>query len=274
MPHIQTGYAEINGARLYYELAGKGAPFVMIHAGIADCRMWDEEFAYFAKSCQVLRFDMRGYGKSLPVAGEFNLQDDLRALLAHLDINKPMIMMGCSIGAGLAIDYALTHPDELRSLILVGGAPAGFEADVAGPDDLFAQSELAFQNGDSKRVAEFDMQIWFDGFGRSAKNLNQTARKRAWQMARLVAEHELKGIGRHKRKTFAKPSAERLAELQMPCLVIIGENDLPYLLQASDYLAARIPIASKALITEAAHLPNMEHPKQFRAIVEDFLAHS
>ena len=109
MTHIKTGYADINNARLYYELAGSGAPFVMIHAGIADCRMWDTEFAHFAQSHQVLRFDMRGYGKSLPVEGEFNIQDDLRALLAFLDIGPPVILMGCSIGAGLAIDYALTH---------------------------------------------------------------------------------------------------------------------------------------------------------------------
>jgi len=111
MPQIQTGYAEINNARLYYELAGRGRPFVMIHAGIADCRMWEEEFAHFAKSHRVLRFDMRGYGKSLPVAGEFNIQDDLRALLAFLDIGAPVILMGCSIGAGLAIDYAWQRYD-------------------------------------------------------------------------------------------------------------------------------------------------------------------
>ena len=60
----------------------------MIHAGIADCRMWDIEFNAFAASHQVLRFDMRGYGKSLPVEGEFNIQDDLEALLAKLEYPK------------------------------------------------------------------------------------------------------------------------------------------------------------------------------------------
>ena len=272
MTHIQTGYADINNARLYFELAGRGTPFVMIHAGIADCRMWEAEFAQFAKSHQVLRFDMRGYGKSPPVAGEFNIQDDLRALLAFLDIGAPAILMGCSIGAGLAIDYALTHPDEVKSLILVGGEPAGFEADVEWPEELFAQSEQAFKSGDVDRVAEIDMKIWFDGFGRSDENLNQGARKRGFEMARLVAEHELKGIGTHIRKTFAAPAVDRLAELKMPSLVIIGENDLPILKLAADYLSTHIPDATRALISDAAHLPNMEHPEQFRAIVEDFLS--
>ncbi len=272
MTHIQTGYAEINNARLYFELAGTGTAFVMIHAGIADCRMWEEEFAHFAKSHQVLRFDMRGYGKSLPVAGKFNIQDDLRALLAFLDVGPPVILMGCSIGAGLAIDYALTHPDEVQSLILVGGEPAGFEADAEWPEELFAQSEQAFKSGDVDRVAEIDMKIWFDGFGRSAENLNREARKRAFDMARLVAEHEIKEIGRHVRKTFEAQAVDRLAELKMPSLAIIGENDLPFLKLAADYLSTHILGATRALISDAAHLPNMEHPEQFRAIVEDFLS--
>ena len=272
MTSIKTGYAKINNARLYYELAGTGTPFVMIHAGIADCRMWDNEFANFAQSHQVLRFDMRGYGKSLPVDGEFNIQDDLRALLAFLDIVPPVILMGCSIGAGLAIDYALTHPADLQSLILVGGEPAGFEVDVEWPDDLFAQSEKAFQAGNIDLVAEFDMRIWFDGFGRSTEHLNKEARKRAFEMARQVAKHEIKNIGTHVRKSFDKPAVERLAELKVPSLVIIGENDLPVLALAADYLTTHISDATRVLVSDAAHLPNMEHPEQFCSIVEDFLS--
>lgn len=272
MTHTKAGYAEINNARLYFEVAGTGTPFVMIHAGIADCRMWEQEFAYFAKRYQVLRFDMRGYGKSHPVDGEFNVQDDLRALLAFLDIGPPAILMGCSIGAGLAIDYALTHPDEARALILVGGEPAGFEADAEWPEDLFAQSEQAFKDGDVNLVAEIDMRIWFDGIGRSAANLNQEARRRGFEMARQVATHEVKGIGTHVRKTFDVQAVDRLTELMQPSLVIIGDKDLPYLKLAADYLTTHIPNATKALIPDAAHLPNMEHPEQFRAIIEDFLA--
>ena len=111
----ESGFAQINGARLYYELAGSGTPFVMIHAGIADSRMWDGEFETFSRSYQALRFDMRGYGKSLPVPGEFNIQDDFEALLAHLDIPSPIILMGCSMGGGLSIDFALSHPDRVAA---------------------------------------------------------------------------------------------------------------------------------------------------------------
>lgn len=272
MPAIQTGYAEVNGARLYYEIAGRGAPLVMIHAGIADCRMWNNEFETFAKSHQVIRFDMRGYGRSLPVEGEFNIQDDLRALLAKLNIQSPRILMGCSIGAGLAIDYALTQPQDVLALILVGGAPTGLDIEAEAPDELFAQSEQAFNNGDIDLVAEIDMKIWFDGFGRSPADVDPAIRQQAWEMPRLVTEHERKGIGKHVRKSFDKPAAARLDELKMPVLVIIGENDLPYLRLAADYLTEHLPRASKALIRKAAHLPNMEQPEQFQAAVRHFLA--
>lgn len=267
-----TGHAPVNGARLYYEIAGRGAPLLMIHAGIADSRMWNNEFETFAQSHQVIRFDMRGYGRSLPVEGQFNIQDDLRALLATLNIQSPRILMGCSIGAGLAIDYALTHPQDVLALILVGGAPAGLDIEADAPDDLFAQSEQAFNDGDIDLAAEIDMKIWFDGFGRSTADVDPTIRRQAWEMARLVTEHELKRIGQHVRKTFEEPAAARLDELKMPVLVVIGENDLPYLRIAADYLVENLPQASKALIHNAAHLPNMEQPKQFQAAVRHFLA--
>ena len=57
----KSGFVEVNGAQLYYERAGAGPALLMIHAGIADCRMWDHEFASLADSYQTVRFDMRGY---------------------------------------------------------------------------------------------------------------------------------------------------------------------------------------------------------------------
>lgn len=268
---VISGFAEVNGARLYYELTGYGKPLVMIHAGIADCRMWDKEFEAFSQTHQALRFDMRGYGKSMPVEGDFNLLDDLEALLAKLDIPTPIILMGCSMGGGLSIDYALTHPDQVAALILVGSGPAGLELEAPGPDELFAQSEAAFEAGDVDHVAELDMRIWFDGDGRTSDEVDARARRKAYAMAKLVTEHELKDIGRHVRKSEARSAAERLHELSMPTLIVIGQNDLPYLKLAADYMCDHLPAATKLLIPDAGHLPNLEHPELFQTAVFDFL---
>lgn len=272
MPPNQSGYADVNGARLYYELAGSGKPIVMIHAGIADCRMWDGEFEAFARSHRVLRYDMRGYGKSLPVEGEFNLQDDLETLLNELDVAPPFILMGCSMGGGLAIDFALSHPDRVSKLILVGSGPAGLELEAEWPDELIAQSEAAFEAGDVEGVAELDMRIWFDGHGRSRQDVNGDARRKAKAMAKRVTEHELKGIGTHVRKDTAIPAAECLRELSMPALIVIGENDLPYLRLAADFMTEQFPTAAKLVLPDAGHLPNLEHPAAFQAAVLGFLA--
>lgn len=271
LPALQSGFAEFNGARLYYELAGGGEPLVMLHAGIADCRMWEAEFAAFSRSYRTLRFDMRGYGRSLPVEGDFNLQDDLEVLLDTLAIAEPLILMGCSMGGGLALDYALDQPEMVSALILVGSAPRGFEIDADGPDELFAQSEAAFAAGEVDRVAELDMRIWFDGVGRSPEAVNAEARRKAYAMAKLVTEHELTGVGTPVRKTEATPAAERLHELNMPALIVIGENDLPFLRLAADYMNEKLPKAKMALIADAGHLPNMEHPRKFQAALRDFL---
>ena len=87
MPEIQnqSGFATLNHAHIYYEMAGEGQPFIMIHAGIADSRQWNNEFAYFSKRFRVVRYDLRGYGKSEPVEGEFSHLQDMAALLDYLN---------------------------------------------------------------------------------------------------------------------------------------------------------------------------------------------
>src|SRR5207249_4893643 len=112
-----------NGARIYYEIAGDGDPFLMIHAGVADSRQWDNEFAYFASHYRVVRYDMRGYGKSEPVDGEYRHVQDLAALLDHLEIDRPIIAMGCSMGGGVAMSLGLSKPSMVKALIMVDSGP-------------------------------------------------------------------------------------------------------------------------------------------------------
>jgi 3-oxoadipate enol-lactonase len=81
---ITSGFARNGTAQIYYLTAGAGQPLVMIHAGVADSRQWDAVFTHLAQRMRVVRYDMRGYGKSVPVDGEFSHMGDLIALLAHL----------------------------------------------------------------------------------------------------------------------------------------------------------------------------------------------
>ena len=265
----ESGLAPVNNAHLYYESAGAGEPFVMIHAGVADSRQWNNEFPHFAGRYQTLRYDMRGYGKSEPVGGEFSHMQDLAALLDGLGIDRPVIAMGCSMGGGLAMNLALARPAQVRALIMVGSGPTGLELDVPTPAK-FAEAEKAYEAGDLDLTAEIETQIWFDGMNRSPSQVNQEMRALVYDMNRIALGHEAKGLGKRLPDTEV-PAAQRLEELHIPVLAIVGSEDTPYLQAASDYMAAHIPGARKVKMEDAAHLPNLDHPEEFRRVVTAFL---
>lgn len=266
---IRSGFVRVDDAQIYYETAGEGTPFVMIHAGVADRRQWNNEFEFFAQDYQVVRYDLRGYGKSEPVAGEFRHMDDLVALLDTLELQEPLIIMGCSMGGGLAMDFTLMHPARVKALIMVGSAPSGLELDVPAPAK-FAEAEKAYESGDLDRVAELETQIWFDGTDRSPDQVDQAMRKLAYEMNHNALAFEARNLGKRLPNTEI-PAFDRLSNLKQPVLVILGSQDTPYILAAADYMLVKLPRAQKAIIDDAAHLPNMEHPRQFQTLVKEFL---
>lgn len=265
----KTGFANINNAQIYYETAGKGTPLVMIHAGIADSHQWKNEFINFAQNYQVVRYDMRGYGKSEPVEGDFSHMSDLISLLDILELYGPLIMLGCSMGGGLAMDFALAQPARVKALIMVDSGPSGLKLDLPTLAK-FAEVEKAFDNDNLDLVAEIETQIWFDGMNRTSDQVNQEMRKLAYEMDRTVLSHEIKQLGKHLPNTDV-PAFDRLTEIDFPLLVIVGAHDTPYILASADYMLERIPSAQKAIIEDSAHLPNMEQPYRFQEIVKSFL---
>jgi pimeloyl-ACP methyl ester carboxylesterase len=264
-----AGFVTVDAARIYYEMAGKGTPFVMIHAGVADHRQWNNEFAFFSQDYQAVRYDLRGYGKSEPVAGEFNHLDDLVTLLDALELHEPLILMGCSMGGGLAMDFALTYPSRVKALIMVGSAPSGLELDVPALAK-FADAEKAYEAGDLDLLAEIETQIWFDGRDRTPEQVDQAMRRLAYEMNRKALEFETRNLGKRLPNTESL-AFDRLSNLQQPVLIIVGAQDTPYILAAADYMLEKLPRVQKAIIDNAAHLPNMEHPAQFQTLVKEFL---
>ena len=261
--------AAINSAQIYYELAGQGQPFVMIHAGVADHRQWDNEFVHFSKEYQVLRYDTRGFGKSEPVDGEFTYMGDLIALLDYLEITQPAIVMGCSMGGMLAMDFTLEHPDRVKALIMVGSIPYGIEYDF-DESPLFAEAEKLEEAKDWDKLAELEVQIWYIGAGR--ESIPDDLYRLGYDMARTALSHQAKGLGtRHPSVNI--PAATRLTELKCPTLSILGEHDIEfeYLQYATDYLIERAPQVRKVVMKDAAHLPNLDHPQEFKQHIEDFL---
>jgi pimeloyl-ACP methyl ester carboxylesterase len=241
----------------------------MIHAGVADSRQWNNEFKHFSRKYKVLRYDMRGYGKSEPSEGDFNHMLDLAAVLDALEIREPVVMMGCSMGGGLAIDFALDYPSKVRALVTVGSGPSGLELNVP-ESPKYALAEKAWKDGDVDLTAELETQIWFDGDGRTPEQVDPEMRKLALEMDRQALRHEAKKVGT-RQPNSSKPAYDRLQQLRVPVLIIVGAQDQPYPRASADYMLKHIPSARLVVMEDAAHLPNMEHPKEFRTVIEEFL---
>jgi pimeloyl-ACP methyl ester carboxylesterase len=146
----------INGARINYERAGAGFPLVFLHAGIADARMWEPQVAAFAKQIDVIRPDQRGFGKSELPSNPWSPGDDLLALIDDLAL-KPAHLVGCSMGGGVSIDFALDHPDMISKLVLVGSSIGGF---TFRPEHahVFADKDVPTVLEAADLLADFDPQ--------------------------------------------------------------------------------------------------------------------
>ncbi|HEV8272124.1 MAG TPA: alpha/beta hydrolase, partial [Chitinophagaceae bacterium] len=127
---IDSGYAEVNNTKLYYEIAGKGEPLVLIHGSFGDRRFWDLQFYDLSKKYKIIRYDLRGFGRSaLPKEDEvYRDADDLNALMDFFGIKKANVC-GLSFGSFVVFDFALSHPDKCLSLISIGARVAGDDLD-------------------------------------------------------------------------------------------------------------------------------------------------
>jgi pimeloyl-ACP methyl ester carboxylesterase len=135
----------VNGTRLYYELEGSGPVVTLLHGFSLDYRMWDGQLDTFAREFRVLRYDLRGFGRSGGAGPEpYAPADDLRALLDHLDIESTAVV-GLSMGGGFAIDFALAYPERTTALVAADSALAGFEWTGGRPSAWHA--ELASTQG-------------------------------------------------------------------------------------------------------------------------------
>ncbi len=264
----QSGMAAINGTQMYYEMAGDGHPLVMVHAGVADNRMWDAQFDVFAEKYRVIRFDQRGFGQTKPVDGEFRRYEDLYAMLTFLGVQQTYLI-GCSMGGGACINFALEHPDMAKALITVGSGPAGFEFD-GPPPPIWDELVKADEADDIERVAELEAHIWLDGPSAPAGRVGGAVREKMMSMNWIALQNEKLDLG--KELPLDPPAATRLGELNLPTLVLYGDLDTPYIQAAGKYMAEHIKGAKEVIMPNTAHLPSMDQPQAFNEHVLSFLA--
>lgn len=263
MPLV-TGMAEVNRTRLYYEMMGEGHPLVLIHGGLLDSRMWDGQFKTYAANYKVIRYDIRGYGKSDLPRGKYSHVKDLFELLKFLEIDHAHII-GLSLGGTIAIHLALDHPEMISSMILASTAPVGF----GSQDEELTKKTLTIYEVARNNRFEEAVELWLE------HPVFRTISPRFKPRIRKMIADNLKSwiLPQDNMVWSSPPAAERLSDIKASTLIVVGDQDVADIMKAGELLENKIGVAIQVVITGAGHHINIEKPKRFNEIVLDFLSY-
>ncbi|MDQ5819931.1 MAG: alpha/beta hydrolase [Actinomycetota bacterium] len=261
--------AELNGARIAYEVRGSGPAVTLIHEGIADRRMWREAVPVLEPHFTVVTYDQRGFGDSSLPSGTATYVDDLRALLDHLGLERTTLV-GASLGGRVALELTLFQPERVDRLVLVAaGLP---DWDWSDEVKRFGEQEdQAYGAGDLDRAVELNLALWVDGPGRGPDAVDPAMRAFVGEMQRRAFEIPLPDPEPTSPPPLEPPARRRLGHIAMPTLVMIGDADVEDMQQIADVLAEGIPGAQKVTLADTAHMIPLERPAEFNRILLDFL---
>jgi 3-oxoadipate enol-lactonase len=241
---------------------------VLLHAGVGDRRLWDDQVDAFAERFRLVRYDARGFGDSPLPGGPFSFVDDLGALLDHLGLER-VSLVGNSLGARTALEYAVARPERTSALVLVGAPPMG--APTSAELEAFDTEEDALlEAGKLEEAVELNLRTWL------AEDVEPDLRARVGEMQRRAFELQLAAYSLEPEPGpigwLDDPSVwGRLGDVASPTLLVVGEQDVSDMNVVADRLAGGIAGARKVVMAGAAHLPAFERPKEFNRIVLDFL---
>lgn len=265
---IDTFEIELGDALIVGAEAGEGLPVVFLHAGVCDHRMWAGQMeAVAAAGFHAIAYDRRGYGETSSPDETFSHLEDLEAVLDAMDIHAA-VLVGCSMGGGLAIDFALANPGRTIGLVLVGTSITGAGSFVSDLEQPIAMAEDdAEERGDLDMLNKVQAHAWLDG--------PRSPSGRVWGAAReLFLDMNGKAL-RQPRLTREEPrprAIDKLASINAPSLLIVGDLDFTYILQRHDDASEALPNAFAVVLEGTAHIPNLERPDLFDPLLLEFLA--
>ena len=262
------GTIPVPGGTLWAQWAGSGSGVVLIHAGIADARMWDPQWGTLVGQHRTARYDTRGYNRTTTEDVPFSNRADVIAVMDAAGIDRA-VLVGCSRGGSIALDTALEYPDRVSGVVWVCGGVSG--ADVEDSPEataLFDREEPLIEAKDWAAMADLDVQIWIDGVGQPAGRAAESVRALVRQMC---LETYMKELEEGRPIPFDPPAVGRLGELRVPVLAIVGLLDLPATSATAQILVDGAPNARRIDLPDVAHLPSLERPTWFTETLRTFL---
>ena len=244
------------------------ATVLMLHAGIADHRMWQPQVeALEAAGHRVLAPDLRGFGDNRLDPSPFSHLRDAEALL-----DGPAAVISCSLGGRVALELALHRPDLVERLVLIApGMPGWAFSDETRA--AWAEEEGAYDRGDFDGAAQVALRMWLDRPARAAADVDPEVREtvrgmvlRSYEMQQGAWEG-----GAVEEDMLDGTVLERLGEIHCPTLVLVGADDAPEMLAIASHVADSIDGARLVTIGSAAHLPSLERPAEVTPLLLAFL---
>jgi 3-oxoadipate enol-lactonase len=259
----KTKFATVGDVTLHYRPEGiaQGLPLVFLNSLGTDLRIWDAVTPHFAGRFLLIRHDKRGHGLSDCPPGPYTLRDyttDLAGLLDQLGVDEA-ILIGDSVGGMIALDYALTYPDQIKGLVLCDTA-----AKIGSPEMWNERIDTLRQNG-MEYLAETILARWFSpGFKE-----NNPAAYRGYR--NMLVRTPLEGYIATCEAIREADLREGVTTLQTPALVLCGAEDASTPPDLGRGLAEALPKARFELIAGAGHIPSLEQPAALAEAMDRFL---
>lgn len=255
----ESGYAPVNGLRMYYETHGSGDPLLLIHGAYGGIGMWWEILPELAKSHQVFAVEWQGHGHTgdidRPLRMEF-LADDMAALLTHLGLSR-VDVVGYSLGGCITLRLAMQHPDLVRKIVVIS---AHYRSDGYYPEVLAGVQQVSVEA--------------FSGTPMEAAYLATAPEPHNWP----VLIEKLKEFAAQE---FAWPDGE-VAAITAPALIVQGDSDVVKPTHAVSLfkllgggvpadITGSLPSAQLAILPGKTHVTVIEQPQRLLGMIEDFL---
>ena len=262
------------GGRLATQDEGEGPPILLIHSAIVNRRSWDPVVPHLVKAgYRVIRYDMRGFGESTTEDVEYQPHADAVAVLDHFGVERAAIG-GNSMGGAFALDAVIETPERFVAYVWVGAGIGGFDREIPPSEDALFQAESdAEEASDWDLAAELDTRIWVDGWvdgvNQPTTRVDPDVRAAIKRWDRELLEPG-RVYGRFKRPD--PPAIERLADIALPTLVVIGQLDTSGTRASAEIMAERVPGARIERLPNVAHIIGMEEPEKLASLIVELLA--
>ena len=256
-------------AMLAAEVVGAGDPVVFLHANVCDRRMWRAQLDGVGLRNKAIGYDRRGFGETRAEKEDFSAVADLLAVLDATAAGEPTVLVGCSLGGRIALDAALRYPSRIRALVLIAPNVTGAPHPTYPPEiePVMAQVREAELSGDLDRVNALKARLWLDGPLAAEGRVSGAARDLLLEMNGIALRSPPIGSD-----VDVPPIFDRLAEIEVPCLVIWGDLDFPFVQDRSRHVATTVQNGAGHEITGVAHLPSLERPAEITGLLVEFLS--